>query len=91
LLFGVKACLLKSVERKKSRNTKVAYKLKELKVEVFVRNIAKPDLERQKEIANYLDSVYEKIKTLKEKIQSQITKLEEMKESILEEVFMLKN
>ena len=46
-----------------------------------------PDLERQKEIANYLDGVYEKIKTLKEKIQNQITQLEEIKESILDEVF----
>ena len=46
-----------------------------------------PDLEKQKEIANYLDSVYEKIKALKEKIQNQITQLEEMKESILDEVF----
>jgi len=47
----------------------------------------KPDLEKQKEIANYLDTVYEKIKALKEKIQNQITLLEEMKESILDEVF----
>ena len=46
-----------------------------------------PDIEKQKEIANYLDSVYEKIKTLKEKIQRQISLLEEMKESILDEVF----
>ena len=46
-----------------------------------------PDLEKQKEIANYLDGVYEKIKALKEKIQKQITQLEEMKESILDEVF----
>jgi len=46
-----------------------------------------PDLEKQKEIANYLDNIYEKIKILKEKIQSQINRLEEMKESILEEVF----
>lgn len=47
----------------------------------------KPDLEKQKEIANYLDSVYEKIKALKEKIQNQITQIEEMKESILDEMF----
>jgi len=47
----------------------------------------KPDLEKQKEISNYLDNVYEKIKTLKEKIQKQITLLEEMKESILDEAF----
>ena len=46
-----------------------------------------PDLEKQKEIAHYRDSVYEKIRVLKEKIQSQISQLEEMKESILEEVF----
>ena len=46
-----------------------------------------PDLEKQKEIAQYLDNVYQKIKTLKEKIQNQITQLEEMKESILDEVF----
>jgi len=48
---------------------------------------SQPDLEKQKEIANFLDNVYEKIKILKKKIQKQITLLEEMKESILEEVF----
>jgi len=47
----------------------------------------KPDLEKQKEIAQYLDNVYQKIKTLKEKIQNQIIQLEELKESILDEVF----
>ena len=46
-----------------------------------------PDLEKQKEIAQYLDSVYQKINTLKEKIQNQINYLEELKESILDEVF----
>ena len=34
-----------------------------------------------------IDSVYEKIKTLKERIQNQITQLEEMKENILDEMF----
>jgi len=47
----------------------------------------KPDLERQKEIADYLDGVYEKIKSIKEKVKSQISQLDEMKESILNEVF----
>ncbi|MCL0100830.1 restriction endonuclease subunit S, partial [Peptococcaceae bacterium] len=51
----------------------------------FRKNL--PDLEKQREIANHLDSVYEKIKALKEKIQKQITQLEEMKESILDGVF----
>ena len=60
--------------------------LKTLKIPLPFRN-NQPDIEKQKEIANYLDSVYEKIKTLKEKIQNQITQLEEMKESILDEVF----
>jgi len=55
-------------------------------IKISFRN-NQPDLEKQKEIANYLDNVYEKIKTLKEKIQNQISQLEEMKESILEEVF----
>jgi len=57
-----------------------------VKIPIPFRN-GKPDLEKQKEIANYLDSVYEKIKSLKEKIQNQIIQLEEMKESILDEVF----
>lgn len=61
-------------------------KLKNLKIPIPFRN-NQPDLEKQKEITNYLDSVYEKIKVLKEKIQKQITQLEEMKESILDEVF----
>lgn len=60
--------------------------LKNLKIPVSFRN-GKPDIEKQKEIADYLDSVYEKIKALKEKIQNQITQLEKMKESILDEVF----
>ena len=60
--------------------------IKNLKIPIPFRN-NHPDLERQKEIANYLDGVYEKIKTLKEKIQNQITQLEEIKESILDEVF----
>jgi len=47
----------------------------------------KPDLERQKEIADYLDRVYEKIKSIKEKLQRQITQLEDIKENILDEVF----
>jgi len=60
--------------------------LKNLKILIpFCNN--QPDLEKQKEIANYLDSVYEKVKTIKEKIQIQINLLEDMKESILEEVF----
>jgi len=61
-------------------------KLTLIKIPIPFRN-NQPDLEKQKEIANHLDSVYEKIKILKEKIQNQITQLEEMKESILEEVF----
>ncbi len=56
------------------------------KIPLPFRN-GKPDLEKQKEIAHYLDSVYEKIRMLKEKVQNQISQLEEMKESILEEVF----
>ena len=47
----------------------------------------KPDLERQKEIADYLDMAYEKLKIIKEKVKSQISQLDEMKESILNEVF----
>ena len=61
-------------------------KLLSIKIPLPFRN-NHPDLEKQKEIANYLDGVYEKTKTLKEKIQNQITQLEEMKESILDEVF----
>ncbi|AGB05282.1 restriction endonuclease S subunit [Aciduliprofundum sp. MAR08-339] len=60
--------------------------LKNLKIPLPFHN-NQPDLEKQKEIANYLDSVYEKIKALKEKIHNQISQLKEMKESILEEVF----
>ncbi len=60
--------------------------IRNLKIPLPFRN-NHPDLEKQKEIAKYLDSVYKKIKTLKEKIQNQITQLEEMKESILDEVF----
>jgi len=60
--------------------------LKNLKIPISFRN-SKPDIEKQKEIANYLDNIYEKIKTLKEKNQKQIAQLEKMKESILDEVF----
>ena len=61
-------------------------KLKNLKIPIPFRN-SKPDIEKQKEIANYLDNIYEKIKTLKEKNQKQIAQLEKMKESILDEMF----
>jgi len=60
--------------------------IKNLKIPIPFCN-DKPDLEKQKQIADYLDSVYEKIKILKEKIQHQIEQLEEMKESILDGVF----
>jgi len=60
--------------------------LKKLKLPLPFRN-GKPELERQKEIADYLDEVYEKIKSIKEKVQFQINQLDEMKESILNEVF----
>jgi len=60
--------------------------IKRVKIPIPFRN-GKPDIEKQKEIANYLDEVYERIKTLKEKIQKQINLLEEIKESILDEVF----
>ncbi len=60
--------------------------LKNLKIPLPFRN-NQPDLEKQREIANYLDSVYEKLKEIKERVQKQIELLEEMKESILEEVF----
>lgn len=65
-------------------------KLGTIKIPLPFRN-NQPDLEKQKEIANYLDSIYEKIKTLKEKIQNQINQLEDMKESILDEVFNHEN
>jgi len=60
------------------------------KIPLPFRN-SKPDIEKQKEIANYLDNIYEKIKTLKEKNQNQIAQLEKMKESILDEVFNHEN
>ena len=60
--------------------------IKNLKIPFPFRN-NQPDFEKQREIANYLDSVYEKIKAIKERVQKQIELLEEMKESILEEVF----
>ena len=60
--------------------------LKQAAYLISLRN-DKPDLEKQKEIANYLDSAHERVKALKKKIQSQITQLEEVKESILDEVF----
>jgi len=65
-------------------------KLLSIKIFLPFRN-GKPDLEKQKEIVNYLNSVYEIIKTLNKKIQNQITQLEEMKESILDEVFNHEN
>jgi len=64
--------------------------LKNLRISIPFRD-NQPDIEKQKEIANYLDSVYEKIKTLKEKNQNQIAQLEEMKESILDEMFNHEN
>jgi len=64
--------------------------LKNLRISIPFRD-NQPDIEKQKEIANYLDNIYEKIKTLKEKNQKQIAQLEKMKESILDEVFNHEN
>jgi len=61
-------------------------KVATIKIPLPFRN-NQPDLEKQKEIANYLDSVYEKIQILKEKKQKQIIQLGEMRESILDEAF----
>ena len=57
-----------------------------IRIPLPLRN-GKPDLEKQKQIASYLDNAYEKIRTIKGKVQNQINQLEEMKESILEEIF----
>ena len=61
-------------------------KLKNLKIPIPFHN-NQPDLKKQKEITQYLDKVYHKTKILKEKINNQITQLEELKESILDEAF----
>ena len=60
--------------------------LSKIKIPLLYRN-GKPNIERQKEIADYLDMAYEKLKIIKEKVKSQISQLDEMKESILDEVF----
>jgi len=60
--------------------------LKNLKIPIPFHN-NQPDLKKQKEITQYLDKVYQKTKILKEKINNQITQLEELKESILDEAF----
>jgi len=60
--------------------------LSKIKIPLLYRN-GKPNIERQKEIADCLDKVYEKIKSIKEKVQFQINQLDEMKGSILNEVF----
>ena len=78
--------LLKSVKLPKRGYARHFKFLKQKSYPLPYRN-GKPDLERQKEIADYLDKVYEKIKSIKEKVQFQINQLDEMKESILNEVF----
>ena len=60
--------------------------LSKIKIPLLYRN-GKPNIERQKEIADYLDMAYEKLKIIKEKVKFQISQLDEMKESILNEVF----
>ncbi len=80
---GIFAFLAKKAINQASINQRT---LKNLKIPLPFHN-NQPDLEKQKEIASYLDRVYEKIKVLKERIQNQINQLEEMKESILDEVF----
>jgi len=47
----------------------------------------KPDLEKQKEIAEYLDNLHNKIKQLEELQQIQIEKFKQLKESILNKAF----
>jgi len=46
-----------------------------------------PDLQKQKEIAEYLDNLHNKIKTLEELQKIQLAKFKELKESILNKAF----
>lgn len=46
-----------------------------------------PPLPKQKEIVSYLDKIFEKNKTLKEKYERKLKDLEELKQSLLKEAF----
>jgi len=87
-LYGFLITLFEHLNKSKYTATPHINKkyLKDLKIPLPFRN-GKPDLEKQKEIVNRLDNIYEKVRILKKKIQNQIDLLEEMKKSILDEVF----
>lgn len=55
-------------------------RLKEIKIPL-------PPLQKQKEIVEYLDEVFEKNKELKTKYELQLKELEELKQSLLKDAF----
>ncbi len=66
-----------------SRHWKI---IKNIYLPIPLKN-GKPDLQKQKEIAEYLDRLHEKIKRLEELQQKQLEKFKELKESILNKAF----
>jgi type I restriction enzyme, S subunit len=54
---------------------------------ISVLKIPLPPLQKQKEIVEYLDEVFEKNKELKTKYESQLKELEELKQSLLKDAF----
>jgi len=61
-------------------------KLKEIKIPLPFKN-SQPDFEKQKQIAEYLDNLHNKIKQLEELQKLQLEKFNKLKESILNKAF----
>ena len=75
-----------SISRGNAQNNINQTILKNLLIPIPIKN-GKPDLEKQKEIAEYLDNLHNKIKQLEELQQTQIEKFKQLKESILNKAF----
>ncbi|XRP97638.1 restriction endonuclease subunit S [Methanocaldococcus sp. 16A] len=78
-----------------SKYEKASTNIRNFKYKMFLSNEKipipykdnKPDLEKQKQIANYLDNLSEKIKQLEQLQEKQLNLFKELKESILNKVF----
>ncbi len=69
-----------------TRNSLTLSLIKNLILPIPIKD-GKPDLEKQKQIAEYLDNLHNKIKQLEELQQIQIEKFKQLKESILNKAF----
>jgi len=76
----------KSIVNNLSYPSLTSKEIKEITIPIPIKN-NQPDIEKQKEIAQYLDNLHNKIKQLEELQKGQLEKFKQLKESILNKAF----